>query len=664
MRIALALASVLLLSTACVTNPWGTSPGNGGDDDDAVWGDDDDASGISDIDGDTISDEEEGGADPDGDGTANLRDLDSDGDTLLDALEAGDADLLTEAVDSDGDSVPDYLDLDSDDNGIPDEVEGGDDYDNDGTHDAADIANDGDGIFDETEIGGNAADPVDSDGDGTPDYLDYDSDGDGVPDHREGGDDPDEDGIPSYLDDDSDNDGISDTIEAGDDPENPPDADGDGFYDFEDPDSDNDGILDPDEPTYGTDPFDRDTDGDGFSDLAEITVGTDPLDAGEVPDGYYAELSGRRETVLDIPFTPQISQADILFVLDATCSMTGVLNNMASQFSQVVSQISIPNLAFGVAEFQDYAYGFFGAAVWGDKPFRLQQQVTTSTTPVQSVLSSLAVREGYDAPESSMEALYQAAAGLGYDQDCDDNYDSDTDVRPFIPLTGPPVSDAFGGSVGGTYSSGVAGTGTIGGAGFRDGSVPIIVYTTDNWMRDTDNPSAWSDSQGNNGFLNQAPPACSDPAGAGDVVGAVADIGGKLIGVGTNSIPIPQMTSLANATGSLADLDGNGTPDPLVFTASAGNTVSNVIDGVEAIAGGGIFDLTLTVDDAGTGLVTAITPSSHPQVPVDTEVIFQVSLYPNGLSSSDQVFVFPMQVIGDGITVLAEWDLVVIVLAA
>ena len=60
---------------------------------------------------------------------------------------------------------------------------------------------------------------------------------------------------------------------------------------------------------------------------------------------------------------------------------------------------------------------------------------------MQSSLSSLSVKEGYDAPESSMEALYQAAAGLGYDQNCNNSYDGTTDVRPFIPLTGPPIND-------------------------------------------------------------------------------------------------------------------------------------------------------------------------------------------------------------------------------
>ena len=40
--------------------------------------------------------------------------------------------------------------------------------------------------------------------------------------------------------------------------------------------------------------------------------------------------------------------------------------------------------------------------------------------------------------------------------------------------------------IAGTSNAGVAGTGQIGRAGFRTGSVPIIVYTTDNLMRDAD----------------------------------------------------------------------------------------------------------------------------------------------------------------------------------
>ncbi len=645
----LALLAALGLLSGCLGYTWGGRGGGGGDDDDdATFGDDDDFSDVPDADGDTISDEDEGTGDPDGDGTGNHQDLDSDGDGIPDADEAGDADPTTPPEDSDNDGTPDFLDLDSDDNGIADEDEGAGDQDGDGIPDSSDLDNDGDDIPDSDEIGGNPGNPADTDGDGIPDYQDEDSDNDGIPDAIEGGDDPDGDGIPSSQDEDSDNDGIPDSDEV-DDPDNPTDSDGDGFYDFEDADSDNDGIMDNEEPLFGTDPANRDTDGDGFTDLAELEAGSDPLDAGSVIDGYYAELSPRVDTTLTVPFTPEILQADVLFVLDTTCSMGGVLSTMTSNFSNVVSTITIPNLAFGVAEYDDYAYSDFGDAGYGDLPFRLRQQVTTNTSAVQSTLGSLSTRSGYDWTESGMEALYQAATGIGYDQDCDNNMDSSTDVPPFIPVASGPGQDAFSGNVAGVYDSSLPGD--LGGAGFRGGSVPIIVYATDAPLRDPDAGYA-------------VPPACSNPAGSSDVTAALNDLGGKLIGVGTTSDPIGQMQSLASATGSMADTNGDGSPDPLVFQGTSSSTVTFVIDGIEALSNGGQFDLTLDVLDDPYDFVTAITPPVHADVPVGTEVEFEVTLFPGvPQTTSDQVFIFPMQVIGDGSAVLAEWELVLVVLA-
>ena len=651
----LALLSALALLAGCLGTTWG-SRGRGddddsnADDDDLFGDDDDDGVDLPDADGDNISDEDEGSDDPDGDGTGNDHDTDSDGDGIPDSVEAGDGDLSTPPVDSDSDGTPDFLDLDSDDNGLPDEEEGDEDTDGDGIPDSADLDNDGDDIPDDDEIGGNPGSPSDHDGDGVPDYMDTDSDNDGLPDSVEGFDDPDEDGIPSSLDEDSDNDGIPDDEETGGDPNHPRDPDGDGFYDFEDSDSDNDGLADNEEPGLGTNPLDRDTDGDGFTDAAEIAAGTDPSNAFSVIEGYYAELSPRVDTTLTVPFTPEILQADVFFVLDTTCSMTGVLNTMTNNFSQVVSTIAIPNLAFGVAEYDDYAYSVFGEASYGDKPFILHQQITTNTSSVQSALGSLSTRSGYDWTESGMEALLQAATGIGYDQDCDNQYDSQTDVQPFIPVASGPDQDAFSGNVAGVYDSGLPGN--IGGAGFRSGSVPIVVYATDAPLRDADI------------IGNPVPPLCSNPAGNSDVSAAFNDIGGKLIGIGTTGDPIGQMTGLATATGSLADIDGNGTPDPLVFQGTSSATVTFVIDGIEALSNGGQFDLTLEVDDDPLDFVTQIVPAEYLDIPVGTEVTFDVTLFPGvPQTTSDQVFVFPMQIIGDGTSVLAEWELVLVVLA-
>ena len=664
MRVRVLLFCLALLAAGC-TPGWRSSSSGDDDDDSSIFDpfddddddtvvddDDDDATPIDDSDGDRISDLDEGEEDPDGDGTPNDEDLDSDGDGIPDADEAGDADLSTPPIDSDNDGLPDFLDLDSDGNGIPDEVEGTGDIDGDGVPDFSDVDDDNDEIPDATEIG-DPDNPVDTDGDGTPDYLDADSDNDGLPDLVEGFDDPDGDEVPNYLDTDSDNDTIPDIQEVGGDPTNPPDSDMDGFYDFEDSDSDNDGIRDDAEADSGTDPTNRDTDGDGFQDLAELEAGSDPLNPSSVITGFYAELSPRSDTEIVVQFTPEILQADVMFVLDTTCSMTPVLQDVAQNFSSVVSTIAIPNLAFGVAEFDDYAWTGLGSELAGDKPFLLNQQVTTNVALVQNALSGLTIKDGMDYPESSIEAIYQAAAGRGFDQDCNNQYNSGTDVRPFIPVASGPNADAFGGFAGGVYDSSVPGTGNIGGSGFRPGSVPIIVYATDNELRDADNPSYFA-----------LPPACSDPAGSSDAAGAVNDIGGKLIGVATNPLPVAQMNNLAVSTGSLADINSDTVPDNLVFEGLGPTTVANVIAGIEALSNSGQFDLTLLVDEGSYSFVTSIDPVVHLQVPVGTTVSFTLGIYPGvPQAPSDQVFVFPVQVIGDGVSVLAEWELVLVVLA-
>jgi uncharacterized repeat protein (TIGR01451 family) len=142
----------------------------------------------------------------------NAYDLDSDGDGIVDVIEAGlpDANLngivdgvigpngWSTAVSSlvslnlrstDGDGKPDYLDIDSDDDGIPDNIEGQSTtgYLLPGTSDT-----DGDGLVNTYDnfagFGGSGIYVYDHDGDGTPDYRDTDSDGDGLGDIVEGND--------------------------------------------------------------------------------------------------------------------------------------------------------------------------------------------------------------------------------------------------------------------------------------------------------------------------------------------------------------------------------------------------------------------------------------------------------------------------------------------
>lgn len=291
-----------------------------------------DVLGVPDTDGNGIADDIDLlDADTDNDGVADFRDLDSDNDGINDVIEAGQPDVDNDgladagsvplapgaAPDSDTDGVPDFQDLDSDNDGNFDidgtsdasldadgdgRIDDATDSDGDGVADVADgMLNafgdatdaDNDGISDAAE---GSAGNVDTDLDGTPDYLDLDSDNDGIADILETGSDNDGDGIGNWRDLDSDNDLIDDATESD---RIPPisnnDADGDGIPDEIDitntggNDSNGDGIDDAlapnDTDTDGLDDYlDVDADGDGIPDITETTGDTDADGVGDWRD--------------------------------------------------------------------------------------------------------------------------------------------------------------------------------------------------------------------------------------------------------------------------------------------------------------------------------------------------------------------------------------------
>lgn len=631
----------------------------------------------SDQDGDTILDIHEGYTvvdtgegdpevqerDSEGDGIPDYLDIDSDDDGIPDENEAGDTDPLTLPFDNDEDGTPDYLDLDSDDNCIADSDEGLGDVDEDGIPAYSDLDDDGDGILDRIEIG-DACDMRDSDGDGKPDYLDLDSDGDGIADIHEAGTsswqteprDTDGDGTPDYLDLDSDGDGYLDREESGgvSVPAEPLDTDGDGIPDFRDDDSDGDGLRDADErDVYGTDPYRNDSDDDGFSDGAEVSAGTDPRDAGSVISGVYVTVPERTLVEQDFEFTLSVQMGDVAFLLDTTCSMSSMLSSVASEFATLVSEISreIPDAEYGVATYDDYAYGSYGTAGM-DKPFELRQQVTSNTSQVQSVLRSLSIHSGSDGPESGMEALYQGLTGMGYDQNCNRTYDSNTDVKPFMASS----SDPFRGTGGQFYNSSTVGGGTRGGYGFREYALPIIVYVTDNYLRDPENGYG-------------APGGCPQDAGRTEVVTAASDLGAYFIGVAVSgSLPTAQMNDLADRTRSFADTDGDGmTDDRLVFSWSGSSAAlrTTIVNAIKSLVNSIQFDrISLQVENDPYGFVTGISPeyyemsSSADGQTVEFQLSFRGAV---AQGDEDEVYTLTLNIFGDDVILLDTLDIYVVV---
>ncbi len=624
----------------------------------------------TDADGDGIQDIHEGDGDPDGDGIPNYLDTDSDGDGVSDALEAGDDDPLTLPVDSDRDGLQDFLDLDSDSNCLGDREEGPADtdpladLDYDGLPDMCDFDDDGDGISDVDEGSPDGCVPYDTDGDGTPDHQDADSDGDGIPDSVEAPDgellDTDGDGTADFRDLDSDGDGINDAAEA---PDGVTDTDGDGIWDHLDSDSDGDGLEDGEELyTYGTDPLDDDTDGDGLPDGGEVLLETDPLDPTDAPDVIYVEIHAREDCEQTVSIDLGVNRADVAFLLDTTASMMDEAEALTTAFGSIVGRLdeTIDDMAFAFAQFEDYPLVSTGASTTGALAFRPRQQITTEPELVQDALGDIEFHAGGiagDYPESPIEAVYQALSGAGHDLYCDGTYQFDEDVLPFYASS----DDPFGGTGGQNADDTTPGTGTLGGMGFREHSVPIVVYAADDAMKDADSASEW-----------EMPYGCPSDAGSSDVVDAAAELGAYLIGVcspGQDSCR-PQMEELARSTGSMADLDGDGFfDDELVFDwdTDHDDATELLAGAIEDLVGALQYDeLSLEVDSDPEGFVMGITPSSVDVSGLSNEEVtidFVVEL--RGVVAADEAgyHTVVLGALGDGEIWVDEVVLVIRVLA-
>jgi hypothetical protein len=581
-----------------------------------------------------------GGTDGGGsDGPGTEDDADGDGVATWDDCDDTDPDSTTVATDADCDTI-----LDTD--------EGESDSDGDGEPDYLDTDSDSDGIGDIFESGDGDPDtpPVDTDGDGTPDYLDADSDGDGVPDSVESG------------------------VDGTD--EEPRDTDGDGRYDFADTDSDDDSLSDWDEINiHGTDPYDADSDGDGFSDGAEISVGTSPTDEESVIDGIYVEVPDRAEIEENFEFEINIQMGDVAFLLDTTGSMSGTADAMGSEFGAIVSELSpiLPDAQYGFATYDDYAYSPYGS-VGEDKPFILRQQITDNTTAVQAELSRIDIHFGSDLPESTMEALYQGATGGGYDQSCSGMYDGTTDVLPFLASSGDP----FGGAAGESFSPASSGGGEIGGFGFRDYALPVLVYATDNELRDPDAGYG-------------TPGGCPLDAGYSDVVYAINAIGGYTIGIMTSSSDegegedegegggededededgaVAQMEALASATGSMADTDGDGAADDLLVFTWTGSSLSfreTVTDAIEDLVNSIHFSrVALEIEGDEWGFIADIEPPYYDDIEPSAGIdVLDFTIHFEGAvaaTTMDQLYSLTLNVIGDDTILLDTMDIIVVV---
>ncbi len=509
-----------------------------------------------------------------------------------------------------------------------------------------------------------------------------DSDGDGIADLYEGTEDTDGDGIPDAEDDDSDNDGWSDAEEYGraaGSGYQPVDTDLDGIPDFRDLDSDGDGLADADELGCpdSTDRTSGDSDNDGVADPVEVGFGSDPCDASDdISDSvdFYFELPWMgpiQRAPLDI--MTRLDSGDIVFNMDTTGSMSqsieSLTNSLESMLIPFLTQRHIADLAVGVSRFDDFPCQGYGSDT--DRPFGLEQRVTTDPSAAQQAVSRLRAVGGGDKPESGIEALFQLAVGTGRESffcDSGDYCDRTADCpETFSCVDGLCQTDA---SLPFDYAVGLVegiSDGEGGGAGFRESTARVIVQITDapvhaagqtdlsstpypygatrdetfQALRDGDTRVIGiSVNREAFGGRYEAGDDLEDMARqTGAVVPTCAWDGSRPSGCATN-----QCCTGENAAGETADTDGDC---PLVFKVrnslipgTGGGLPTAVISGIDALLGGEPFDISP---------VLRPDPDELERSGLDTtcfiEAVVAQSATPSGCSADPE----PADLDGDGI---------------
>lgn len=112
-------------------------------------------------------------------------------------------------------------------------------------------------------------------------------------------------------------------------------------------------------------------------------------------------------------------KTDVMFVFDTSGSMSGELGEAKEKILQVVEHVrsTLPNVAFGVANVEDipgYEEGHLNEAITeqqyaesSEKPWRLDQPVSTEASAAASAIQNLTIGGGGDGPEAYSRALWE-----------------------------------------------------------------------------------------------------------------------------------------------------------------------------------------------------------------------------------------------------------------
>jgi hypothetical protein len=339
-----------------------------------------------------------------------------------------------------------------------------------------------------------------------------------------------------------------------------------------------------------------------------------------------------------------LTMADVFFLIDTTNSMSEEINNLLLGLTDTVIPgilASIPDVAFGVARFEDFPMTPYGEA--GNRVYELEQQVTTDSVRLRAAIAGLRAFRGGDLPESDIPALYASATGeaLGI-------YSA-----PFISNPSTP------------------GTGSLGGAAFRTDSQPIFVLITDAPFH---NDVSGSDPY-NPATLGATTPNITYP----QALAALLTISARVIGVASPG----GRTDLEDIAMDTGTIDGAGAP--LVFDVGAdGSGLSTgLVAAIAELASGTPQDVDAFLEDDPSDSqdatlfvrsvetvspdppdgVSGRTPTMFLDVIPGTIVTFRVTAFNDTVRDGTTLQVFKCVLVlrGNGVARLDEQDVVFVV---
>lgn len=339
----------------------------------------------------------------------------------------------------------------------------------------------------------------------------------------------------------------------------------------------------------------------------------------------------RKTVSLTLPNAGGVTNmVDVFLLFDDTGSFTANSPIVRAAFPTIISnlQAALPgiDLGFGVGRFEEY--GSFASEFATGRPFILNQPIVASSTAgfqaaIQSALDRMAPGYGGDGPETDIEALYQMVTGLGFDGNNNGSVlDSgaaglaSTQINPGASGDVPSFASFRADPANGVLPA----DGSIGGAGFRPGALPIILTATD--IGFAYQPKNETSIVGAGGLtlplstltsLSRPSTPFGQGAGIQETVTGLNALGALVVGLGTNpepnGAPRQGLEALAKLTGAINQstttiANGTGDPiapgDPLYFQISSGfgTTVADgVANAIQNAATTVALDITVRASD-------------------------------------------------------------------